>query len=437
MNSEVFAIVAKLDQKRFLVHEGVMAAQSEALWVDACNQIFSTSCGGAGAPKVIELDGHDGDTVGRLVEFLYQGDYVAPDPVPKKPAEPTHGPPPYKILEAMNTAEIRCAANGWPIPTLFEEPLTPDVAPKPEWYQSVPVPEVKLNAPPAKIETPVPVEMGLSWCRLRRQKPAEMSLLAIRHPQLAADQPPIEITRPESCSSAMLPDPQAALEKRFKELSLIGQNSSEAMVFHTKHFDPAGHDYRDVLLAHAKVCALAHEKEVTALETLSMQRLLRTLLSIGAVKAEYSITKNFVELLEYLNSHSTNKTLRKMVVEFWALNSGPLTSKGIEEFILVTGRGGELAREMLGVVFKNREVSFGQLEPAASSSDLASSVTEADRSVKAVGAGDTQIRTVQKRLGQKLMAGTQKTDALIAEIRAHKLFGLRRTSINKSAIECT
>lgn len=71
--SDVFEVTAQ-GQLRFFVHKDILASQS---------QPFQNATSGTwreGAERKIMLEDWDGDTVGRLVEFLYTGDYQYPGP---------------------------------------------------------------------------------------------------------------------------------------------------------------------------------------------------------------------------------------------------------------------------------------------------------------------------------------------------------------------
>lgn len=71
MSSETIEIIAQSGEKRFFVHRDILAAQSEPLR----HVVRDRS-----AEHKVDLHEWDGDTVGRLVEFLYIGHYQAPSP---------------------------------------------------------------------------------------------------------------------------------------------------------------------------------------------------------------------------------------------------------------------------------------------------------------------------------------------------------------------
>lgn len=77
LNSEVFEVVAQFGEKQFLVHSGILAAQSKPL-----GSIITSVLADKSIDRKIDLKEWDGDTVGRFVEFLYVGHYDFPDPTP-------------------------------------------------------------------------------------------------------------------------------------------------------------------------------------------------------------------------------------------------------------------------------------------------------------------------------------------------------------------
>lgn len=75
VSSETFELVAENGNKRFFVHKEVLISQSEPFrnaitggWKEATE-------------RKLNLDDWDGETVLRLIEFLYTGDYQYPDPI--------------------------------------------------------------------------------------------------------------------------------------------------------------------------------------------------------------------------------------------------------------------------------------------------------------------------------------------------------------------
>ncbi|KAL0631808.1 hypothetical protein Q9L58_009318 [Maublancomyces gigas] len=73
MSSEIFELLAQ-DDVRFLVHKDILTHQSQP-FADATCGVWKES-----TDRKIHLRDWDAKTVGRLVQFLYTGDYKYPDP---------------------------------------------------------------------------------------------------------------------------------------------------------------------------------------------------------------------------------------------------------------------------------------------------------------------------------------------------------------------
>lgn len=71
----MFEVLAQSGAKRFLVHSGILAAQSKPL-----KAVISGAPPQESPSRTIDLQEWDEATVGRFVEFLYVGHYQAPDP---------------------------------------------------------------------------------------------------------------------------------------------------------------------------------------------------------------------------------------------------------------------------------------------------------------------------------------------------------------------
>lgn len=112
------------------------------------------------------------------------------------------------------------------------------------------------------------------------------------------------------------------------------------------------YDYGTVLLAHARVYALAQYKDVTALRVLSLERLLMTLSSIHLYESclDDHIAASIVGLLYYVYSHTDSpqnleEPMRRVVSQFAALNFMALQEKqGMGDLL---GEGGDLARDLM------------------------------------------------------------------------------------------
>lgn len=255
MSSGVWELTAEAG-KRFLVHEGILASQSQRL-----RDIIDAFTAAEPSPKrEIPLDNWDADTVGRLVEYVYTGDYQSPDP--QAPSTPSFTPT-ESVQDANNSRESS------------EEASTQGQDEEEE--DSIP-------APPARPLTP------LSEC------------------------------------FAPGPDPD--------------QKLSAADEFAEKYFDPSEHDFEEVFLAHAKIFALAQEFEMHDLQTLAVQRLLRTFINIDFFQPDWPVASNFVELARYTyggNNHANND-LRHVVSQFAALNFTTLQTDEMKALIEESGR---------------------------------------------------------------------------------------------------
>lgn len=163
----------------------------------------------------------DEETVGRLIEYVYTDDYYCPDPVPL--ATPVATP------EAIPGSEQGDRSEEQSIPELSQARRVREGEEKGEEKEE---------------------EKGEG-----EEKPEPT--------------PPI---RPLTPLPDCLPDGADPPEKQ-----------SAAHIFLDKYFNPIEHDYEDVLLAHAKIYALAREWTVEPLCTLAAQRLLGTLTSIRQV----------------------------------------------------------------------------------------------------------------------------------------------------------
>lgn len=135
-----------------------------------------------------------------------------------------------------------------------------------------------------------------------------------------------------------------------------------------KEFELSGHDYDygPVLLAHAKVYALAQYKGIFTLKALSLERLLMTLMSIDSIQTgwHYQITINIVELLRYVYSHTdspkkSEEPMRKIVSQFAALNFRDLQTREMGELM---SEGGDLVKDLMGKVCRMLADSDGEIK---------------------------------------------------------------------------
>lgn len=115
-------------------------------------------------------------------------------------------------------------------------------------------------------------------------------------------------------------------------------------------FRPLGHDYKKVLLVHADVYELAQYKDVVALQSLSLDNLLMTLMSIGPLEPGTHLAAGFVEFLDHVYSHTntlmgSEEPMRRVVSQLAALHfPALLQTKEMEKLM---GQGGDLVRDLM------------------------------------------------------------------------------------------
>lgn len=118
-------------------------------------------------------------------------------------------------------------------------------------------------------------------------------------------------------------------------------------------FPPAEHDFGDVLLAHAKVYALANYKSVDLLRTLACKRLHLVLSRLHPLEPGSHVAVNIVDFVSYVYANtdtllSSEEPLRKITAQFVALN---LTAFQTEpQAVELVGRGGDFVKDLMGKV---------------------------------------------------------------------------------------
>lgn len=264
MASEVFELTAQ-GQLRFFVHKDILASQSQP-FQNATSGVWKE-----GSERKIILEDWDGDTVGRLVEFLYTGDYQYPDPEP---------------VSLGDTS-----------------------------------PEVSDEGP-------------------RHKPPASLA------PQEISSDSVVDLERPLTPLNRCL---------RYGLSDGGGGTDPKAL----EYFEPSHHDYKEVLLVHAKVYALAHYKSVNLLRSLALKRLLMTLSRISPVQNSSHIALNIIDLVNYVYAHtdalaSSEEPLRRLVSQFAALNFTALLSR--EEMAEFIAEGGDFVKDLMGKVCRRLKV---------------------------------------------------------------------------------
>lgn len=75
-SSDTIELLADNREQRFLIHKDILISQSKP-FEEAITGVWKEA-----TQRKVDLGDWDGDTVGRLVEFLYTGNYTYPDPEP-------------------------------------------------------------------------------------------------------------------------------------------------------------------------------------------------------------------------------------------------------------------------------------------------------------------------------------------------------------------
>lgn len=180
---------------------------------------------------------------------------------------------------------------------------------------------VLLATPPASSEW----EQKVNWGNKNRLAVVWASLDKARDAQSGVESTPPPPVRPLTPLHKVFhagPDPLQPL--------------SAAETFRRKRFDPAKHDFEEVFLTHARVYTLARYLEVEPLRTMTLQRLLRTLINIGSVQSNWHLTTNLEDLITYIYKETDNDhedRIRTVISQFIALNVVLLESRAIKNCI--------------------------------------------------------------------------------------------------------
>lgn len=141
-------------------------------------------------------------------------------------------------------------------------------------------------------------------------------------------------------------------------------DSAKAVTKGLESFEPSQYDYREALLSHAKVYALAHYKSVNLLRALALKHLITTLSRISPVQPNSHIISNVIDLVNYVYSHTdalanSEEPLRRLVSQFSALNFTALYTKDeMAEFI---SEGGDFVKDLMSKV--NRRLRVAEKGP--------------------------------------------------------------------------
>lgn len=248
MASDIIELTAR-GQSRFLVHKDILASQSQP-FRNAVSGVWKES-----TERKINLDDWDKDTVGRLVEFLYTGNYSYPDPDPAS------------VVSDRTPAAVRARS-------------------------------------------------------LRDRSPDESS----------RSRP---LTPLEQCL------PRCFTENRKTDAERLSG------------FAPEHHEYREPLLAHAAVYALACYKDIHPLQCLALRRLVMTLSAISPVRGNARLPPGIIDVVRYVYAHtdalrSSEEPLRRVVAQFAALNFPALQTK--PEFAELLTEGGDFVTDLMAKV---------------------------------------------------------------------------------------
>jgi len=253
--AQIFQVTAQGGARHFYAHGSILSK---------CSQSFSSaveSNSKKSSGSIIDLNGWDGDTVERLLQFLHTGDYQ------------------------------------WPIPTkrAAEKPRSAEEKNKIFTFRS-PAPEEKAE------------------------------FFEINRPLTPVDQ-------------------------------LFGADETPAIPLDYNTWlstiKPADHHFGDLLLAHAKIYALASFKSIENLKRLALDRTLRTLTALGPIESKSPEVTYITELLKYVYENTISISLgrepmRKLVVRFTALNLTTLNSNnGISGLM---GSSAQLAEDLMSDV---------------------------------------------------------------------------------------
>lgn len=304
----MFEVSARLDNKQFLIHGGLLSLHSEFLsW--RVNELL-----GFRENLRIDIEGHDGATVGRFAQFLYTGDYEAPSPV--------------KIVDTSRKRAMEDRSSSYP--------------------ETVPAKDITTQECGAKLPCPVEVSPDSTH--------PELGISELSDPP-GLDEPPVDDTLgtpseipatdpPEAPQNTLTPEDRLEIAS---EKDLLATRSDE-----TNYFDPSEFDFREAFLAHGKACALAHSLDIEPLEKLAIVRLEEVFSKITSLTPEAQAVSNFAELVGYAYEYSKSKKLREALLKFFSPNVSVL--KGLELQKLVS-RCGDLASDVMEILCAKLEGS--------------------------------------------------------------------------------
>lgn len=117
--------------------------------------------------------------------------------------------------------------------------------------------------------------------------------------------------------------------------------------------DPTDYDFQEILLAHAKVYALANYKSVDTLRTLALKRLLLTLSRLHPIQPASHISMNIVDFASYVYTNTdylshSEEPLRKLTSHFIALNFAAFQTE--PRAVELVAQGGDFVKDLMAKV---------------------------------------------------------------------------------------
>lgn len=267
MASDIIELTAK-GQSRLLVHKDILTSQSQP-FRNAITGVWKES-----AERKIDLEDWDKETVGRLVEFLYTGNYSYPDPEP--------------------------------------------ILPRQQQQQQVSV------VPDGDAGQQSPTAPGT-----------------------------IQSSQGSGGGGGSPSDRRCPLTPLDQCLPRCLQESRKTDAERLEWFLPDQHGYKEALLSHAAVYALARYKAVDSLQILALRRLTMTLSRISQILPDSSLPLGVIDLVKYVYSHtdalsSTEEPLRRLISQFAALNFPALQTGA--EFVELMSEGGDFVNDLMAKV---------------------------------------------------------------------------------------
>lgn len=300
----IFEIYAGLGRKRFLAHAGVLSKSEilktlvEGNWKDSIQQ------------KIIWED-WDEDTVARFLQWIYTGDYERPYPTP------------------LRTVEENGKREGSP-----ELPQSTSILPT-GGLGELRTDDENLRA----------VE-DLRYTRPRDQNSTTSRLHSVRNPVTSQHHSP-----PKPISS--LPHiPSQLADKLFAEKLAQAQDFGKWPGH--QFWSSTELDYEAILLAHAKMYAMANCFMLSELKHLAHRRLYEILRFIAKPKIETSVIEDIIGLIEWVYDHtdtliSKEEPLRALVVNFATANYPALDGP---DFQALMSRGGDFVLDLVAELRK-------------------------------------------------------------------------------------